>query len=324
MRRTAPGSSRGAAARRQARRAAPRRNPAPERRNAPAGPAPASPSPRAEPTVSERAALAGSRGSWEWTGPPERPAWAEPLANAATTAGKHGPSGGPGGDQAAKVTGPMRRGSAQVTGLINVGSAPGIRCPASSPSRGKVPDPNTHTAAQAAAVAVLPAVLAVRTVRISLHLCRSPSQDVRTSPPESRPVAVLSCCTVRPSMRPASFRWPGPDSSRTTPCRPAMTISSASAAPRTSGPTPAEKPRSVATSRTPRIRQTRPTSGAINAQRSAGSSRSGGMARGSPSARRISDGRPRGLPGHLRFGCWHRPDAPGSCGTSAARAAAGI
>jgi len=28
-----------------------------------------------------------------------------------------------------------------------------------------------------------------------VHLCRSPSQDVRTSPPESRPVAVLSCCT---------------------------------------------------------------------------------------------------------------------------------
>jgi hypothetical protein len=26
---------------------------------------------------------------------------------------------------------------------------------------------------------------------------RSPSQDVRTSPPESRPVAVLSCCTTR-------------------------------------------------------------------------------------------------------------------------------
>ena len=30
----------------------------------------------------------------------------------------------------------------------------------------------------------------------AVHLCRSPSQDVRISPPESRPVAVLSCCTV--------------------------------------------------------------------------------------------------------------------------------
>ena len=29
-----------------------------------------------------------------------------------------------------------------------------------------------------------------------VHLCRSLSQDVRISPPESRPVAVLSCCTV--------------------------------------------------------------------------------------------------------------------------------
>jgi hypothetical protein len=28
-----------------------------------------------------------------------------------------------------------------------------------------------------------------------VHLCRSPSQDVPLSPPESRPVAVLSCCT---------------------------------------------------------------------------------------------------------------------------------
>ena len=29
-----------------------------------------------------------------------------------------------------------------------------------------------------------------------VHLCRLPSQNVRISPPESRPVAVLSCCTV--------------------------------------------------------------------------------------------------------------------------------
>jgi hypothetical protein len=33
------------------------------------------------------------------------------------------------------------------------------------------------------------------TMSTAVHLCRSPCQDVRTSPPESRPVAVLSCCT---------------------------------------------------------------------------------------------------------------------------------
>jgi hypothetical protein len=32
----------------------------------------------------------------------------------------------------------------------------------------------------------------------TVHTCRSPSQHVRTSPPESRPVAVLSCCTSQP------------------------------------------------------------------------------------------------------------------------------
>src|SRR5450755_1575225 len=30
----------------------------------------------------------------------------------------------------------------------------------------------------------------------AVHLCRSPSHDVGLSPPESRPVAVLSCCTA--------------------------------------------------------------------------------------------------------------------------------
>ena len=33
----------------------------------------------------------------------------------------------------------------------------------------------------------------------AVHLCRSPSQDVRISPLESRPVAVLSRCTDRPA-----------------------------------------------------------------------------------------------------------------------------
>ena len=38
------------------------------------------------------------------------------LANAATVTRRNGPPGRPGGDQTAKVTGPMRRGFAQVTG----------------------------------------------------------------------------------------------------------------------------------------------------------------------------------------------------------------
>jgi hypothetical protein len=41
---------------------------------------------------------------------------AGPLANAATVTGRHGPPGGPGGDQAARVTGSARRGFTQVTG----------------------------------------------------------------------------------------------------------------------------------------------------------------------------------------------------------------
>jgi hypothetical protein len=44
----------------------------------------------------------------------------------------------------------------------------------------------------------------------------------------------------RPQMRRASFAWPGPDSSLSAAGRPAMAISSGSAAPRTSGPIPAE------------------------------------------------------------------------------------
>ena len=36
-----------------------------------------------------------------------------------------------------------------------------------------------------------------RNTSTAVHLCRSPSQDGRISPPESRPVAVLSCCVHR-------------------------------------------------------------------------------------------------------------------------------
>lgn len=81
VRRTAPDSSRGAATRRPTRKAAPRRNPASERRSTPTGPAQHlhhrhdAPSLRGEPTVRERAALASGRDSCEWTGrTPARPA----------------------------------------------------------------------------------------------------------------------------------------------------------------------------------------------------------------------------------------------------------
>jgi len=74
------------------------------------------PSPRAEPAVSDRAALASGRVSWEWVGPAGTLSAAGLLANAAIVVGKNGPPGGPGGDQVAKVTGPMRRRFAQVTG----------------------------------------------------------------------------------------------------------------------------------------------------------------------------------------------------------------
>ena len=101
-------------------------------------------------------------------------------------------------------------------------------------------------------------------------------------------IGVALCVVRQPPMRRASLAWPSPDSSCTTPRRPAMVISSASAGPRTCGPAPAAKGRSVATSRMPRRGQSLPMSGAIRAVRSAGRSRSGGMARGRPSARLMS------------------------------------
>jgi hypothetical protein len=71
----------------------------------------------AQPTVSERAALTSGRGSLERIGPAGPPgATSGPPANAATVAGQEWPSWEPGGDQAAKVTRPIRRGFAQVTG----------------------------------------------------------------------------------------------------------------------------------------------------------------------------------------------------------------
>jgi hypothetical protein len=117
-----PGSSRGASVRRSARRAAPRRNSAPVRRNAQPGQAldghhqRDAPSPGAEPAVSERAALASGRGSQEWIEPARTASGAGLLANAATVTGRNGPPGGPGGDQVARVTKPMSWRFAQVRG----------------------------------------------------------------------------------------------------------------------------------------------------------------------------------------------------------------
>ena len=105
------------------------------------------------------------------------------------------------------------------------------------PQPGRMPNPNTHTAAQAAAVAVLSCCTRCSTrsnfasdqVELSglepltscmpsggststrVHPCRSPSSPVPARPPPSACVAVLPCCTapiraeghpLRPSWRP--------------------------------------------------------------------------------------------------------------------------
>jgi hypothetical protein len=123
VRRVAPGSSRGAPARRQARGIAPRRNSAPRRRSAPAGPEPDrhrrrdAPSPRAEPRrqrTREPSRQARLLGVDRFAGMASA---AGLLANATTVTGRNGPPGGPGRDQAARVTGATRLGFAQVTGL---------------------------------------------------------------------------------------------------------------------------------------------------------------------------------------------------------------
>ena len=136
-------------ARRQARRAAPRRNPAPERRSTPAG--------SAGPTPSAR-----------HTGPARRPCRQRPrghgqrarllrvdrtartasstglLANAATFTGGNSPPSGPVGDQVARVTEPMRRRICPGHRLASAGSAPGSRRRASSPSRGNIRSEHTY------------------------------------------------------------------------------------------------------------------------------------------------------------------------------------
>jgi hypothetical protein len=160
-RRVTAASSRGAPMRLSARRAAQRRNPAPERRSAHAGPAangnhrramrraraPSLPSTNARPWPAHAAPESGpdrQDGQRGWTTckcanshwqkwPFKRAAWL-PSGKSHKT------------DDKAICAGDRP---------TNAGSASGIHCPASSPRRDKMPDPNTHTAAQAAAVAVL-------------------------------------------------------------------------------------------------------------------------------------------------------------------------
>jgi hypothetical protein len=169
-----PGSSRGASVRRTARRAAPRRNPAPERRNAQAGQAPDghhqrdAPSPGAEPAVSELAARASGRGFQEWIEPATTASAAGLIANAATVTGRNGPPGGPGGDQVARVTRPMTGRFAQVRGRpspiqrLPSGALPAARTGARRPTR-------THVRrSKRPPLLYFPAVIAVRVIRISL------------------------------------------------------------------------------------------------------------------------------------------------------------
>ena len=118
VRRSAPGSSRGAPAGAQA---APRRNRAPERRSTPAGSAGLTPSARragpARRPCRQRPRGHGQRARLLGVDRTARTASSTGLlANAATVTAGKGPAGEPGGDQVARVTEPMRRVFAQVTG----------------------------------------------------------------------------------------------------------------------------------------------------------------------------------------------------------------
>ena len=119
----APGSSHGAPARRQARRAAPTAQPCPlsgaahqraQHRADTIGSARRARAPSL-PSANGRA-LVGQARPGEWTGPPPGPpAQPDHLQMRQQSPGGR-PPGGPGGDQVARVTGPARRGFAQVTG----------------------------------------------------------------------------------------------------------------------------------------------------------------------------------------------------------------
>ena len=110
----------------------------------------------------QQARLPGSR-----PGPPRRPA-AGLLANATTVAGRNSPSGEPGGDAAARVTGPMTRRFAQVTGWptpiqrLEPAVLPAVSPEEDAPIRTHVRRPTRPP------LLYFAAVLAVRLVRISL------------------------------------------------------------------------------------------------------------------------------------------------------------
>ena len=130
------------------------------------------------------------------------------LADAATVTARNGAPGGSAGDQAARVTDTDEAGICPGDRLTSVGSAPGILV---SCQLGNLPD-RTHVRRPAPPLLYFPAVLAIRSVRISLltsgakrlepltscmpsggsmstcvSLCRSPSSRV----PASAQVAVL-------------------------------------------------------------------------------------------------------------------------------------
>jgi hypothetical protein len=138
------------------------------------------------------------------------------LAYAATVTGGNGPPGEPGGDQVARVTGPMRRVNCPAHRLGSAGSAPGSRRRANSPQPGKRPIRTHVRRPTRPPLLYFPAVLAVRFVRIRLlssgakrartadllhaiwrqhvHPCLSVQVTVLPRPRKSARVRV-SCCT---------------------------------------------------------------------------------------------------------------------------------
>jgi hypothetical protein len=235
--RVAPGSSGGAPARHQARRAAPRRDPAPERRSAPVGRASdwhhRREAPRAPSLPSANARLWPASG---WLLGVDRTArtasTAGLLANAATVTGRNGFPGGPDGDAVARVTGPMTGRFAQVTGRPTpVQRLESAVLPAAS-SRGRCPIRTHVRRPTRPPLLYFPAVLPVRFVRIRLLTCGAkrartadllhaiwrqhvhprPSVQVTVLPRplESARVRVSCCTSVLYRSHPRRTASPGP------------------------------------------------------------------------------------------------------------------
>jgi len=178
---------------------------------------------RAEPAVSKRAAPA-SRRLAPGSGPDRQDGQRGcTTCKCGNSHGQEWPSRRAGWGRGGKSHGTDDRAICAGDRPTNAGSASRIRCPASSLTRGKMPGPNTRTAAQLAAVAVLSCCTRCSIcskkfydqVELSglepltscmpsggststrVHPCRSPSLHVPARPPLSMHVAVLSCCTVQ-------------------------------------------------------------------------------------------------------------------------------